>query len=201
MLVCGIVLGVYQNHRHAYQHVLVQLPTNVKVSIYKDLGGDGAYNYNPNSKPIATLSTSKKVALKRGVYDFVADNPAQKYTNPVSRQTIDYSTSSVTLQLSYSDEILATILPEIKTDALNALYQNYPDIQQNYTISKEQLYMLGDWYGVVLQPNDSSLDTLRAILHKDNNHWQLVSGQPDLSIGEPSHPNIPPQIIEQVDQL
>jgi hypothetical protein len=197
----GIALGVYKNHQTKLQEVTINFPQGVKVSIYNDSGGDGAFNYNPNQKPLFTLESSQKIQTERGVYDFVIDNSNNDYDNPVTKQPIDYGTTEVILKPVYTETKLASLLPTIKPAALGGLYAAYPLIQQNYTISKDGLYGVGDWYGAVIAPKNPAMDTLRVILHKEGSSWKMAIKEPVISIGKPSNSNIPPAVIEQVDEL
>lgn len=197
----GIGLGLYQNHQQQFEQVSVTLPAGVTARIYPDLGGDGSYNYDPQSKPVATLSGSRPVQLKNGVYDLVIADPAHHYTQTVFRQTVDYMTISIAPRLAYTDGYLTNTLPQLRSQIDANLFSQESALQPNYHIGNDKLYLLGDWYGAVLQPNDANLDTLRVILHKSGSGQWQVAAQPDLSIGEPSHQNIPVSVIESVDTL
>jgi hypothetical protein len=200
-LLGGVAFGTYKSHQGSLVQVFVSVPQNIQLSVYEDRGGDGAYNYDASKSPLFMISSSQKLALGIGkTYDFVADNPNSKYSNPVTKETIAYGTE-VSIQLSYCSQKLASLLPSVRQSALKALYAKYPPIQQNYVAAKDQLYMLGDWYGVVLQPKDASQDAVRAIMHKKGSTWSLAIRHPDLSIGMPSNPDIAQAIIEQVDKL
>jgi len=179
----------------------MQVPQGIEVSIYKDLGGDGAYNYNQNRPLLVTVSSSQKVKLKTGIYDVVVSDPSNLYSNPVTKEIISYNTKTVTVHPSYNDQKLESLLPSVRPSILESLYKAYPHIPQNYTVINDHLYVLGDWYGSVLKPKNPSLDTLRIIMHKEGSAWKLAIKQPTISIGEPSNPTIPPDVIEKVDQL
>jgi hypothetical protein len=196
----GVFFGIYKNHQTSYNNVVVHLPKNVKASIYKDLGGDGPFNYDKN-KPLIALQPSQSVKLKRGVYDVVINDPANQYTNPVIKKSVDYGTREISVELNYTDEKLNSLLPEVSSSAQAAIYAAHPSIKQGYIIAKEHLYGLGDWYGAELQPKDPAMDNLKVILRLDNSSWKMAIDDPTISIGQPSNPDIPFEVIKKVDQL
>lgn len=196
----GIALGLHQNHRQLYRQLAVTLPVNIAASIYPDLGGDGSYNYNAQSKPLFSFTGSSTVKLKNGTYDLVVADPAHNFSQTVFKETVDYTTLSIAPAITYTDEYLASLLPTLRSQIASSFFASDPSLQPNYHIGNDRLYMLGDWYGAVLQPGSGDLDTLRVILHKSNGQWQIAA-QPSLSIGEPSHQDIPVAVIRSVDSL
>lgn len=200
-LSAGIAFGIYKNHQQKFQEVSIKLPRSVKISIYKDLGGDGPFNYDKDKTPLFILESSQKVELEKGIYDLVLDNPSNDYSNPVIKKMVDYGTTQIVVEPAYTDSKLASLLPAARPGALIGLYADYPLIRQNYTISKDALYGFGDWYGAVLQPKDPTQDVLKVMLHEVDNSWKMAVKNPDISIGKPANPGVPPGVLDQLDKL
>lgn len=200
-VILGVVGGLAVNYQHSFRKVDVSIDPGLNVTIYKDLGGDGAFNYNPNSKPIARLSASQTITIRDGTYDTVVSDPTHEYENPVVKFVVAPGTDSVAVSPSYTSSKLATLLANEQPAITQALQAEYPDFSQNYGIADEQLYEQGNWYGAVLTPSAPTSDALRVILQKQGGSWGVVTDPPQISIGEPSFPNIPTDVIESVDQL
>jgi hypothetical protein len=201
-LIAGIVLAkiTHTVSSNDGMSVNVILADGLRVSVYKDAGGDGPFNYDAQQPPILNLSSSQQTNLKPGIYDFVLNNPDQ-YKNPVIKKEITKSSNEIKIMPVYTDTKLAYLLPSVRQEAQNALFAAYLPIKQNYTISKDQAYGLGDWYGAMLQAKNPSMDNLKVILHKTNNSWSMAIKEPMISIGKPANPNIPPEFIDLVDKL
>ena len=201
-LLLGCALGIARNVQHSYRTVVLDVPTGVHGAVYKDLGGDGSYNYDANHPALHTFSGKTSLKLKIAEYDVVLNDPQKEYANPVTKIAVDSNTSRVSIAPAYTNDKLASLLPSVRNQALNSIYSSIALLQQNYTVSDEHLYGLGDWYGVVFTPNDPAIyDTVRMIAHKSSDGWKPAIDKPWISIGTPSHPGVPSSIIEAVDQL
>jgi hypothetical protein len=196
----GIALGFYRNQTSSVE-VPVKFAEGIKVLVYQDGGGDGSYNYDLSSKPLFTLLKSQKINIGLGVYDFVVSDSNDKYDVPVKKINIDKQAKVVNLDFEYSTQKLSAMLATEKNAAEAVILSNYPSLSQNYRITKENLYLTGEWYGAVLQPASASLDTYRVILHKQSGGWKIAVKEPAISIGIPSNPEIPPSVITKVDEL
>lgn len=200
-LLAGIILAFYLNYKHSFNQVTVSGPVNGKVLVYKDLGGDGAFNYDASKPPLYTVSIGDTLTIKQGLYDFVLDNSEGKYTDNVTRSNITTNTKKVALTPTYTEKELRRLLSSEKSAIQAALTRKYPGITENYTITSEHLYMTGVWYGSVLKPATPNFDTLKVILHKTGGSWKLAIDQPMVSIGQPSNTSIPFAVIDAVDRL
>lgn len=196
----GIGYGIYKNNKISMREVSVDLPKGVRVSVYKDLGGDGAANYDANDS-VESLSASGTISIKTGSYIFAIESQPNQYKNPFSRETIDQTTSKITIKPTYSDEKLSELLPEARSAALTALYAKYPLLKQNYTIAGDGIYELGNWYGVTLIPKNPTFDTVKMIMKLENGSWKPAIGHPMISVGQPSNPTIPLSVLQGVNSL
>jgi hypothetical protein len=196
----GIALGLITNYRHGFQKVYVKPVNGLQVSIYKDLGGDNAYNYNSHNTPLFKLDSPQTIRLKKGVYDFAVSDPTHKFENPITKINIGSDTNNLTIDPLFTDQELTTLLSTKRSAIQQALLNNYPSLFSFYTITSAQLYKYGNWYGAVLSPNSSQFDTLRVIMTYKNGAWRIAAN-PQINISIPSNPSIPSDVIDAVDQL
>ena len=199
-LVLGVSAGLVVNYHSSFKQVYVKFGSSFQLNIYKDLGGDSTYNYNAQGRPLFTISSSQTVKLKKGVYDFLVNDPSHQYENPVTKVVVSDKTSSVTIDPSFTNQKLASLLAIKLPSIQQALLSQYPALPSFYTITPGQLYERGDWYGAVLSPINSQTDKLRVIMERRNGNW-IVVAKPQISISIPSNPSIPSNIIDGVDQL
>jgi hypothetical protein len=199
-IVIGVGGGLVVNYEHSFQKVAITIDAGLHAKLYKDRGGDGAYNYNANSKPITSLDSGRVVRLRDGIYDAVVDDPTHQYENPVIRVVVTPGTNSASISPTYTSTKLAALLTSGQPAIIQALTAKYPALPSLYTITNGQLYERGDWYSAVLTPDDPSNDILRVIMHEDGGSWKVITDPPQISIGEPANPGIPTDVIEGVDQ-
>jgi hypothetical protein len=199
-LVIGLVAGLVHDYHNTFKKVYVQLNPNLQLSIYKDLGGDDAYAYNTQKPPLLSLDSSQTTKLKKSVYDFVVNDPTHQYENPIIKVVIDNNTNFVGIAPSYTTGKLAELLNSQRATIQRALLSWYPALPSFYTISTEHLYEQGDWYGAVLKPLNPANDQLKVILQNSGGRWK-VAAKPQISIGIPSNQSIPPEVIDNLDQL
>lgn len=193
----GVTAGLVVSYRHRFHQVYIKINTGTNVSIYRATSGG---HYDSNKTPLFNLSSSRRVRLKEGVYANVLSDPGHIYKNDVSFIRVDPYTRSVTINQNYSDQKLASLLPDARNQVKQVLDSKYPLSRSTYDISKDGLYQQGDWYGAVIVPRDPSQDTVRIILHETGGAW-VVAADPNIMIGKPSHPDIPANVVEAVDEL
>ncbi|HEY5152563.1 MAG TPA: hypothetical protein VII55_01170 [Candidatus Saccharimonadales bacterium] len=196
----GVTFGLIVNYRGSFKQVSVKLGANLRLSIYKDLGGDAPYNYNTHGSPLFDLSTNGTVKLKKGVYDFVVNDPSHQYENPITKVVVSDSTSSVTISPFFTDQKLRDLLGSERSTIQQTMLSQYPSLNSFYTIGTDQLYEYGNWYGAVLNPLDAQYDKLHIIMERQGGSWK-VEAPPQISIGIPSNPFVPSDVVDSVDQL
>ncbi len=199
-MLVGIIGGVTSNYFHSFQDTAITISPGISTSILRDTG-KGELGYDPKAKPLFSLSGSQTIRLSPGTYDAVIDNPSQQYRNPVTKFTVSNQPQRVSIDPSFTDQKLATMLSQEQPAVLQVFQQKYPTYKTHYSLIKGRLLHRGDWYGALLAPNTPQLDVLRVILQKKGNTWTIETDPPEISIGKPSHPNIPIEVIESVDSL
>ena len=108
----------------------------------------------------------------------------------------------VIINPTYSKDKLQSLLNS-ELPIVRATIQNYyPKVNSLYSVSKGELYNFGEWYGTTLIYRggySQSSDTLRIILHKTGDTWQ-VAAQPDIILSSNAYPAIPFDILDDVNQ-
>lgn len=116
--------------------------------------------------------------------------------------TITDDTTVLDVSYSYTREHLDSLLKKEQPAARAALYATYPKAKSDYRLVHEKLYRLGDVYGAALvarKPGDNS-DTLRVVLEKRGDTWQILSKPPVPILSTPEYPKIDSAVLEDINQ-
>lgn len=140
--------------------------------------------------------------VKKGVYSLsITGENIKKKTLRID--TADQQKTEVTLDISYTDKYLDTLLTQAKPSIDQALKASYPSIETTFSIRSEKLYGDGSWYGARLRykgSDDSSRDTLRLIAKRgSDNTWRLISKPPQIILSYKDHPEVPKNIIDDIN--
>jgi hypothetical protein len=198
LFLLGLVIGsVVQDHRNTVSY-FVSIPKGAKVTAYKDVGGDGPYQYD-SSKPLLSLSSSQKITTKTGVYDFVISDSSSYATNVV-QTTVNKATASVAVNPDLSDKSLNSLLSINSSQITASLFSSVRSLSSYYSVDKIALYQHGDWAGVTLKPLSPRYDPIRFVLHKDRNGWRVINTPSILVIGS-ANKTIPPDVVSSVNSM
>ena len=99
--------------------------------------------------------------------------------------------------LSYSKAKLASILAS-EMKAIHAALPS-PIGGVGYRPFADQVYTDGTWYGAVLLPADTSLDSLHVIAHRQGNNWVVIA-PPQIVIPVRDYPSIPEEVIRDTNR-
>lgn len=125
------------------------------------------------------------------------------YIRPEYRTlTITNDTTVLDISYNYTEKHLDSLLEKVQSDVHTVLYSAYPNAKNNYQLTHEKLYRLGDIYGVALvarTPDDNS-DTLRVLLEKKNDTWHILSKPPTPILSSPDYPDIDSAILRDINQ-
>lgn len=193
-------------------------------------GGSAAYFFTQykqvhvvitDSEAVAELTTSadntqqagaqevhnnSTVWLKKQTY-YAHFTDADKFNTTAQSITIDDKTTSITLDPSFSNSNLNSMLQSEKSAISQVITQSVKG--SGYVPAEGSLYHRGEWYATTLTvykassadpdiANPDDADTYYVVLKKENNSWKLVAG-PSLIITKPEHPEIPSYIIENIN--
>lgn len=196
----GVSWGVYLNQQSFKAQVHFTSVVPGSIAIYKDLGGDGAYTYNSSQPPVATVKSGQTIDLKKGVYDAVINDTQKQYKDNVIQFTVASAKNEISINPAYSQTKLASLLPAARPEAMAAITKSNPGAMAGYTVGADQVVSDGTWYVAVLKPKNTNFDVLKVIAHKEGSNW-VVAATPSISIGRPSHPAIPLEVITAADLL
>ncbi len=182
---------------NSQQTIAVKYKNISKVTIQKI--GEGSRTLE---KETIYKESGEKIKVSKGRYLLKytgSDGYASDYEN------FDVANKPVYISLNpdYSDQRLSSILEgefeNIKT-VLSTKYQNIGD----YNIQKGKLYKKGQWYATTLQYDGDDMfnyDTLRLVMEKRGGVWQLVTDPPNIILGSKNYPNIPIDILRDVNNV
>lgn len=181
----------YLNRRQ----IIINFTNISSVSIYK--GGEALSRV----KPLKTVTSSgARVKVEPGNY-LITYVGAPGYASS-SKLVSASKDTTVNLNPDYSGEHLQALMPAELPAITQALVAQYPLITRYFSVGQGSLYQKGDWYGTVLHYQGDDLfnsDNLRIVLHKQGDVWAPVT-QPGISLNIIDSPNVPPSILQDVDQ-
>jgi hypothetical protein len=170
-----------------------------EVKIYKTASLDSG----KDPKAIKTITTSgTSVKLHKGDYTLFYTG-AKDYESKYKEIQIKYNGQTATIDPGYSKEKLAQIIEEEGPAIFSTLSSKYPNINL-YSVQNGKLYRNGEWYGTTLKyqgVDQYNSDTLRVVLHKENGAWVLKSVPPDIILSKFNHPDVPQDILSDVNSL
>lgn len=111
--------------------------------------------------------------------------------------------TSINIDPHYSVNKLNSILEGEFESIKTALYQKYPQLHL-YEIQKGKLYYMGEWYGTTLRyvgDDYDNSDTLRVVLKKSEDNWQVVTDPPSITLDKYTYKNIPFDILTDVNNF
>lgn len=194
-------------YRSMYGNVTLSFSADneIKVSIYKNAGGDGASTEEiVKQKPIInSLSSSGSIKLRRGSYRLVSENN-ENYDNIVVDFAVSKHATNLDIAVKYSPDKLKDMLAQEQEQINNAIVGIYPGIKDIYTIDEGILLVRGEWYATKLLSKSSykqENDTLRLVANKKGGDWTIVTTPPDLIISSIKYKDIPRDVIKAVNDL
>lgn len=152
-------------------------------------------------KPVISLSGSnlktrvfkgEYTALYKGGSDYSDQEKNISIKEPVVQK----------IKLQYSDSKLDTILNNEIISLHKIISLSNPDIDNLYTINRGKLYGMGEWYATTLVYKGSDLnnaDTLRVVLHKNNDQWNIITKFPSIVIQRHTYPTIPEYVVKDIN--
>lgn len=90
-------------------------------------------------------------------------------------------------------------MPTIHSSLLAA----YPLINTDYTITREQLFEKGEWYGALLTykgTDTENRDTLRVLMQKKDGAWVLRTTPPQPLLALKQFPDVPRSVLMSINR-
>lgn len=176
----------------------------VKVYVAsKQNTGEQDLAYKPNSSPVAELYNPGKfnVKVKKSrSYVVVGSSNKPYYETNTQRINVGDSPSNAKVELALSEAYLKQLLAKEEPAALAALKAKYPAQFDSFTPTGGKLYKEGQWYAVKLVPKAGG-DTYRVVLKKESSGWVVVTDPPALILSKPVYPNVPRDVLSDINNF
>jgi hypothetical protein len=191
--------GILYSYFNSYQYLQINMQDGGAVAVYKSTGDD--FGYDAKAVPVATLSQSTNLKLKKGPY-IVVSQAGSDYASFSKGSNLNNSPQTISVSVNFSQSKLTDLIKTEAPKITPIIHAKYPTLDSFYKIDSIKLYIHGDWAGVKLAPLDpASFDIRRVILHKEKNAWTVVTDPPSIVIGAPVYPNIPKDVISDVNNF
>jgi hypothetical protein len=162
----------------------------------------GSITLTDSAKKVYTPAANEEIRLKKGEYTLSKSGDNIAKSN--SMLTINDNSSSIAIDFSYTDKYLETLYEAQQIDIYSAILQEYPAIKSDYTITGGRLYNQGEWFGAALTYNNrqsTNRDTLRILLHKQDDKWDVISKPPTPILSKADYPDAPYDTLKAVNRV
>lgn len=177
-----------------------QQVTSYTEVVFKFDLNEGEAKISSNNTPKITVKNNQTLRLKQGDYRIeTSGNNIQPDTTFI---TIDKTTTNIEVKFSYSQDYLKSLLNDQQSEIEEVIAAKYPTINSLYTLHNQALYHHGEYYGATLRFKDQTSDqrdTLHILAQKNDNSWQIISNPPSPVLSAPDYPNIPKEILRQIN--
>ncbi len=147
-----------------------------------------------------TLNSTGTVRLFDGVYYILPSG--ENIATDAIQIDVNKNSTSFTVRPDYSDTYLNELLDKDMSAIHRVITASYP-AAAGYSINRGNLYGNSEWYATSLLPTNieagGSVDVYYVILQKVNGTWKIAA-DPDLYFTYKKYPNIPREIINDVNQ-
>jgi hypothetical protein len=98
---------------------------------------------------------------------------------------------------------LAASLESERATIHGVLIAGYPKVATDYTISREELFDKGQWYGALLiykGTDTDNRDTLRVLMEKKDGVWTLRTTPPQMLLSVKQFPDAPRSALQSINR-
>lgn len=200
-----VVVGVFAftTYQNTFQKLTITYAAgipSIETNLYRfDHDSDATTTKGDFIQKITATSTLR---LKKGGYKLVFNgtNDLEKFETVTS---VTKDPATITVNPDFSDAKKAGILSSAQPLIEKLITTQYPLTSQLYTFEKGTLYNQASWFGTTLTPKDSnpsqSADVLRVVAKKAGNGWELVTKPPQIIISGVVYPDIPKDIVRDLN--
>ncbi len=138
--------------------------------------------------------------LKKGEY--TAKNIGKNITKDTRKITIASGIQSVETSFSYTEKYLEKLYAAEKETIYKVLLREYPEISKLYVIRTDRLYARGNVFGATLiakDQNSDNADTLRVVMQKKSDRWEVQSKPPTPILSAAEYPDIPRDVLLKIN--
>lgn len=200
-LVIILVSFLYIRHINSQQKITIQFKNVNNIKIQEDY----VANKTPRNTRVilGSIENNKPYALFKGNY-IISYTPDNGYERKDIYVSLFDKEKYIRIDPYFTEEKLESLkrseFPKIKT----TLQRKLSAIEKNYTIYPGKLYGRGEWYGTTLQyigGNPETADTLKVIMKKENNNWNIMTQPPSISFSKYHYKDIPQYILDDVNNV
>lgn len=172
---------------------------NVEVELYSTEPTEQDESRTLKDK-VRTISDNETALLLKGVY--ALRTVGENYQENIQYINLEDSSQEFKYILQYTPEELSRLQAQEEDSVYAAITKEYPDASALYDNPKDEMLGQGEWYIALLHYKGDSgtmRDTLRIVLHKDNDEWQLKT-KPRIVLSAADYPDIPPEVLTQANK-
>ena len=198
----GVAYGI--NYYNSFSYVTIDSKVDENIDIFPTTStdGDSGYEYNKQATPIATVTKTETIKLKKAAYVLIIHDTNGEYANTqtdIFPRTKDFN---VTVDSVFTNKKLSELLPNELAGIESAISSQVYNLSgAGYKIEATTLYQKGQWAGALLVPSNKTQDVYRVVLEKKPDGWQVITDPPQINIGAPTYPDIPTDVISSVDNF
>lgn len=161
----------------------------------------GSISLHSDGQKVAEPAAGQEIRLKKG--DYLVRSSGKNIAQTQQKITIDGRKTSFDIDFSYTSDYLGSLYDDEQLAIYTAMLLEYPKIDSDYSLSHEKLYGMGDWFGATLVYNDQQADnrdSLRLLMQKSGDGWQVISKPPTPVLSAPNYPDVPYEILKAINQ-
>ena len=197
VLMFGFIITSYFNSQKQLSVKISGGINDFNIKIYK------ADNSNKQVAESAGENLEKK--LTKGTYNVVFSG--EKYQSQAIKTKLDKKDSVINITPSYNKKILSEMLEKDRSVLIQEINTKVPQTTSGFVITDLRLYFFGEWASAKIhvaqteeEERENYIDTYRVVLKKDKDTWKLVTDPPELIISIKKYPNIPRDLLIQLNK-
>lgn len=199
LILVGVGYFIYKQLT-SYQTLAVKLSSevvnpNIVITPIKNSGSAKEINYRPGTE----------VKLKKGEYN--VNFNAEGYNQSDIEVRVGDNPATATITPSYTEAKLQELIAPQQAEITRVIQSQFPQTISKYKIEPGKLYLLGDWYATKIalrqtaqQERENYIDIYRVVLKKTGDSWEVVTKPPEITIGSPKYPNIPKEVLIDINK-
>lgn len=195
--ICIISIFLVFNYFNSTQNTIVYFKNVHDITIY-DITNNNNDLVSKIKKSGQTLRLNKSSSYNVG---YVGNDGFE--SGNIGLDVSSGGEKTIDINPYYSKKNLGSILDKNIETIQGVLKNKYKNIYL-YTLERGRLYHWGEWYATTLKyvGNDiDNSDTLRVVLHKEDNTWKVKTDPPSISLSKYIYPNIPHDILSDVNNF
>lgn len=196
-LFIGSAAGFSYNYIRSFQNVSIHIDQGATANIYRGAIEDEGPSYDKNA-PLYTITKDTVLRLKKDSYLAIVDDPSRQYESDVINFDVTSYPLNVAIAVTLNKDTLAKLLTSEQQAINDAISQALPSALDQYSLSKPQLYLHGEWFGAAFVPKDPNHDILKLVVRKKNGVWELALNPPTITASKSMNPDIPPEVLDDV---